>query len=430
MSRLRASYQDYYLGQSHNELPDSFFKSLVFILVSTGVVSAFQIGRYSPIPISSLLDVWIISLGIYLFFRTTHYSFLSVTTLIVFLATCLAVGTLGTQSPLGDFFQAYRWVVYLIILGLTVGKQVGNWSRLVPLLWILLSLALFKAILTTILLGTGQRPGLFTENNFELALFSGLTVVVYGRLTRYRALLVVLLGLLVLLSGSRSGAVAYLIVVIYVLVSSKTTNPLVKYLSLFATPISLLAVFIIFRTRSIQSNGVIDRLRFFDVFLYEMQTANLATWIFGHPPITPLTTGGCDALSYYDQLFSSTGDGTCYSVIFHSFIMRVVFDAGLLGLFVSILLPYYFLYRSGVAHFQNIALTLISLSNGLSVSGFNNPYVFLPMTLAILTVSTEQRPGILPRPLDNIKIRSDPRSSHSRDIPFVPQRKRTQSEEI
>ncbi len=46
---------------------------------------------------------------------------------------------------------------------------------------------------------------------------------------------------------------------------------------------------------------------------------------------TPLLPASCADLSYYQTLFSYAGDGRCYSVILHSFIMRVIYDHGIIG---------------------------------------------------------------------------------------------------
>lgn len=73
--------------------------------------------------------------------------------------------------------------------------------------------------------------------------------------------------------------------------------------------------------------------------------------------------------------------------------MRVIYDAGLIGLALSILVPWFVMRRAGVGLALTAALTAISLANGASVSGINNPYVALPILVAILTAHTVTQPG-------------------------------------
>lgn len=156
-----------------------------------------------------------------------------------------------------------------------------------------------------------------------------------------------------------------------------------KYLLTVGAALAVLIPIYTFQQRSIGATSI-DRLNFLNVFLAEAQTWNILTWIFGTTPITPLSSGGCSRLSFYESLFSSAGDGSCYSVILHSFLMRVVFDAGLLGLLASILIPWLLMRWNYVSRLSALTLTGIAIVNGASVSGINNPYVALPILLAIL----------------------------------------------
>src|SRR5699024_10128365 len=110
----------------------------------------------------------------------------------------------------------------------------------------------------------------------------------------------------------------------------------------------------------------------------------LSAWIFGTAPMTPLSTQTCAALDFYSELFSAAQDGSCYSVILHSFALRVLYDAGLIGALLVLLVPIAVMLRAGVPMILTLTLSAIAVANSLSVSGLNNPYVALPILLAIL----------------------------------------------
>lgn len=360
-------------------------------LAAMALVSAAHVGEFSPLPVTVLLDGWIIA-----FLLTTLWRSALHAPMIVGLVGLYATVTILTawiaQAPAADFLQAYRWMLYLLVFAMAVGMQWTHKRLLVWLSWWLVSLATAKAVLTLLLFGPDQRPGLFLENNFELALFSGLTAIIYRDAGRHRFLLVALLGALTILAGSRSGAVAYLFLVIYAIIIADLRDPFLRFISVTVPAAVVVLSFAIFQARSAESE-VIDRVRFFDLFLRETQDWTLGTWVTGTPPMTPLSTATCTDLAFYEQLFSA--GGACYSVILHAFAMRIIFDAGLLGMLLVLLLPVLLLRRAGTSWTLTLTLSAIAVSNGLSVSGLNNPYVALPVLLAILLGgSTGSQPAL------------------------------------
>jgi hypothetical protein len=142
------------------------------------------------------------------------------------------------------------------------------------------------------------------------------------------------------------------------------------------------AVFSLFSARAEQDGGApIDRVVFFKTFLYEVRDWPLWEFLTGSFPLTPLSPGSCGSLSFYDDLFSKTEPGTCYSVILHSFLMRAVFDHGLIGLGLLYGLLWWGLRRSGVAVRDSLALLGLITLSALSVSAFNS--VFATIVLAV-----------------------------------------------
>ena len=378
--------------------------SLYAILLIAGLLSVPRLGVYGPLPTTTLLDAWIILFVIGCVLRG---KILTTGLLLVLSAFLLSrvIPVIATLSPLEDFFQAYRWILYLAAFAVAVGRQWAPIRPMIMLMWALLIMAFVKAALTQVFIGSGARPGLLLENNFELALFCGTVAVLYRHMDRSRLWAIALLGALTVLSGSRSGAVAFLIVALYALIQARSTNVFNRFLLVCLAPILVLIPLWIFGERA-SPNGKIDRLNFLDVFLQETKGWDIGTWLIGTTPITPLSDAACARLSYYNVLFSSVGDGSCYSVILHAFVLRVVFDAGLLGLFFAFGVTWYVLRRAGVQFTLAACLILIAFANSLSVSGLNNPYVAFPILLAILTAAgVPSEPAQTPKPPDSRQLR-------------------------
>lgn len=379
-------------GPAHRvDIPVPLQKMLYLLLVGGAMVSVVFVGQFSPLPMTALLDAWVLLLAGWIVMRGRILSWFSLLLVLGYLGTRI-VGSFAVEPPLEDLLQAHRWLVYLAVFALARGHRWTRPELLTRLAWWLIGLATLKSLLTAAILGPDARPGLFLENNFELALFSGTVAVIHRRDPRNGARLIVLLGALTLLSGSRSGAMAYLVLVAYALWTMGTRDVFLRYVSLLAPVVAIAVPWAIFRDRAGEAE-VIDRVRFFNVFLADTQRWEWFNWVFGTPPITPLSSRSCEALSYYDVLYSSAGDGTCYSVILHSFVLRLIYDGGFFALLLAIVLPLVVMRLAGVSWGLTLSLVAIAVINSISVSGFNNPYVALPILLAVLTAPAElQRP--------------------------------------
>lgn len=371
--------------KNRQQVPQAIRSSLLMMLSVAALVSVPFLGEWGPLPTTALLDGWIVLFIVACIVRGRISTTLTVGLLILYLISRL-VAAIYSEPPLEDFLQAHRWILYLIAFGLAVGRVWGTPRALVRLMWTLLSLALIKASMTFIVHGPGERPGLFLENNFEIALFVGLIVVVYRFLGRGRIYAVLLMGGLTLLGGSRSGAVAFLFLALFAIFQGRQANIFVKYMKVLLIPALIAIPVWIFQQRA---NGAsrIDRINFLGVFIDETANWSVFNWIFGTVPITPLSPAGCYHLSYYQGLFSSAGDGSCYSVIFHAFLLRVIFDSGIFGLFIAFGVTWRMMRRANVQFGVAFTLIAVAISNSLSVSGLNNPYVALPILLAIVTAS-------------------------------------------
>ncbi len=106
---------------------------------------------------------------------------------------------------------------------------------------------------------------------------------------------------------------------------------------------------------------------------------------FGSAPLTPLSHETCKSLYFYNTLYSYAGDGSCYSVIFHSYFLRVIFDHGLIGLaFLSISL-FWFMSSKGFAFRDYLCVLGVIYVSALSVSSFNSVFTILSVILIMIT---------------------------------------------
>ena len=355
--------------------------ALPVILIAGGLLSVFRLDGYSLVPVTALLDAWVIAFCILTIWSVSA----RVSGFVLLLLAYSVARTLlvvASQSPAVDAVQAHKWLLYLLAFALAVGRL---WSREILLrrtVLLLVTLATLKSLLSFARAGFKERPGLFTENNFEIPLFCGLLAVLYDRMGRYRAWVVLGVGILVLLSGSRSGSLAYVGLVVYAVSRSRLRDSFFRYLMVLGL-IGIAAVPLwVFQQRAATATQL-DRLNFLEVFWAETAQWNPFNWLLGTVPITPLSPSSCSRLWYYVDLFASTGDGSCYAVILHAFVLRIIFDAGIVGLLLAFAGTWFLMRRAGVAFSLVLCLLYIALTNSLSVSGLNNSYVAIPIIVAI-----------------------------------------------
>ena len=119
------------------------------------------------------------------------------------------------------------------------------------------------------------------------------------------------------------------------------------------------------------------------VFVDEVRYWPAWKFLFGSMPLTPLSSASCSSLAYYHDLFSFSGDGRCYSVILHSYFLRVIFDHGIIGLAFLLLFMMISLRKSGYAKNEVFVFLGIICSSALSVSAMNSVFVSLAIALAL-----------------------------------------------
>jgi len=127
----------------------------------------------------------------------------------------------------------------------------------------------------------------------------------------------------------------------------------------------------------------IDRVTFLLMFIEETKDWDAVTWLIGSPVLTPLSSHSCNTLRYFEHLFSFSGNGECFSVLLHSFILRSIFDHGVLGLLALSVTTIYIIKAKGYPHKDAISILLILFATSLSVSSFNSIYVALGLLILV-----------------------------------------------
>lgn len=347
------------------------------VLALVGLVSP---GQFNLTPAGSILELTFLVTAL-LLARTVErgaVKLLVVGGLYLFVKTLLMLVYSAASIP--DYLQAYKAFFYLVLLAFFVGKKVFDGRRLAAFTTFLVAVFLIKYGYSVVL-GLAERPGVFMENNFELILLLGLFYLAYPYLPGWRDLLFVAVVATVLLSGSRSAALGLLCIYVFLYVrTSNRTWPL-HLAGVAAVGYGVLALFA--ARAAEQGAATLDRLNFLNTYLYEVRDWPVWEFVTGSFPLTPLSPGSCGSLSFYSVLFSSTDPGTCYSVILHSYLLRALFDHGLLGLAMLYTLLWLALRRAGATVRDVLALLGLITLSALSVSAFNSVFAAILLALAL-----------------------------------------------
>lgn len=325
-----------------------------------------------------------LSLMTLLRYRTLNgYGLLSLVVCAAWIVYGAAVVYYDGKAGVLDYFLAYKAFYYVLFLSLAAGKPLLSEARLATLFRLLLLVFAIKYSYARFIQGE-PRPEVYIENNFELMLL----ILIYARLSAAERLLAlkdsILLFYVVFISGSRSSFLA-LFIVMFLMQGLKVDRFLVFRL-VGGALVALAGLYLFAQRMTGEGIESIDRYKFFTVFLTETSGWGVWDWIFGARPITPLSSFACAELSFYKNLFSFTQEGTCYSVILHSYLMRALFDHGLFGLFFLFMVIYKMMRSLGYGVVLSLVVIMILASTGLSVSSLNNVYVGLGLLFVLTTL--------------------------------------------
>jgi len=367
-----------------------FFKDLFPVsILGLGLISfAFLMKKHDADFTVTVLEGVLILYAIAGYLWTTDKKISSVvairwsTLFYIVLSYIYAVGY--KQANLLDFLLIYKSFIYIFFLTFLCNKKFMSFKGINRLTMLLFSVFFLKYAVM-IILRLDPRPILFMENNFELMFLYALYLIRYS-VTKHRYMpLLIFLGVITILSLSRSSLLMYSILVLFVIYDSFE-----KTRVFFIPGIMMLlggVVYYIFSQRS-DSLEDVDRYRFMLLWWTNVQDWNVLQWLFGAERISPLTPYTCGMMNYFSSLYSYSGDGTCYSVILHSFLLRVIYDHGILGLIFIVMSTAFMLAKSGVRKDVILVFVVIVLINGLSVSSFNNLFYAISMVF-LMTTNTQ-----------------------------------------
>jgi len=327
------------------------------------------------------------------FFMICVRNFAPETSKFRFLPLFLAISVLSIiliarsqEVPYFESIRAYKWSFFLIfLLGLTNDNilQDKTLIRIYKFLLVAISLSYFTQIIVN---GWSSRPILIIENNYECALLIGLFVTNLSNTNialskKYLPWNLLLIAAIVM-SQSRSALITLILVGAFTQVRTNLARQ--KLLSLFAIVSgSFILILYTFGNRGTSLQNL-DRFKFLSLFLKDFADKTSLGKLLGNWIIKPLNTEICIQLRFYSSLQDNESLGSCYSVVYHSFVIRALNDFGLLG---AMLIFYAFakILLSRLDRETAICLMIIAVSNSLSVSGINNIYVVLPMLIALLS---------------------------------------------
>jgi len=155
-------------------------------LLVLGLVGLASPGIYNLLPAESLLEGVFLLAAVLSMARidVAARSFLLVA--LLYATVKVALMALGTSGAWLDFVQAYKAYFYLLGLAFFIRKGMFDGRRLARFSCVLVVLFFAKYAYSVVLGGLDARPGIYTENNFELVLLMGLFYLGFPYAGRWR----------------------------------------------------------------------------------------------------------------------------------------------------------------------------------------------------------------------------------------------------
>jgi len=378
----------------------AFFSAHALLLVGCSVY--FQVADGKATLVAPIFDAYFCLLAIYclLFIRSTIPRHL----LVMLAGVAIYTGIYGLwyfqfqQDAHPDYFQylrSTRYLFYLMIFvligdiskfSLPTGLKVtnGNFRSL----FLFLAAITFVVYLSKIVIFRDFRPQLYAENNFEVPALLLMMLVVTARSGNQS------LGIrwpsLVYASSFMSLSKSGILEAVFVLFRSNMKVPKLSrapWLALGISGLLLIAGWLISYRLGDRGIQGVDRLLFLKVFVEAIRDADMKQIFFGHGFAAELPLFSCQILSFW-----AGGASHCTATVFHSFLLRLAFETGLVGVLITyglwlyLLLRYY--GREGLGMFVVIGIS------SLSVSAFNNSIILWPLFLGVFVRSATVSSGL------------------------------------
>jgi hypothetical protein len=369
--------------QTRRESPYRLLFITLGVLAILGVCTPFG---YNLAPAEQLIDGVFICTFVYVLIKGHRAGLQLALIPLTYLLLKAGIASIRGNTGMADFIQAYKTYFYLVALAVFAkAPKMLTTSALRRLVDVLLVTFAFKYAYC-VALGITSRPGVYLENNFELILLIGAYGIVHPSLAKGRNVRFLILAAVVLLSQSRSAAACLLLLFVYVYVDRRKSAWFIGLLGGLALAGVVILVFT--ERMSSRDGGIasIDRVAFLQVWTRELSGWGPFNYLFGEPPLTPLSPEACYQLHFWQDLFSKSHPGVCYSVVLHSYALRVIFDQGLIGLFLLYGLVWTCFRRAAVPVRERFFILGILTASAFSVSSFNNIFATLVMVLSCVLV--------------------------------------------
>lgn len=359
-------------------LSERFTLAIITVLLFTGLISPFE---YNLLPATAVFEIIFFIVFLFSLFELKNtkktmlvYAILSS----LYLISCMYTSVYVGNDNIYDFLQAFKCFYYIFCLSFICNRKVYTAKWVEIHLTVCLSFFILKYVYSKLGgfdFNLSERPAIWYENNYEL-IYLAICYIYYVSLGGRSGKIFLAFTFLVIISGSRSAVLSLFFCFIATYIKEFGLKTVIGIL---LSPIILMIGLSVFYARLAPGDSIedIDRVRFLMFFLDETYMWSFSDFFFGAKALTMLTNDTCYALRFYENLFSFEGDGSCYSVILHSFILRVIFDHGILGLFFVASFYWLLFKNNGVNSRINLCLIGVMFSSALSVSSFNNVYVAL-----------------------------------------------------
>ena len=372
---------------NYQVLTNSWAYRLIYLLLITLLLAGVSnFSAYNYLPATVILEFLFITLVVFYLGSLRAWgltlSCFGITYIVFSFFFYIAKDSTGSFIDFIYIYKSYYYFSALAIVGAVYPKKQPPINiHFRGVFNIILFAFAFKYILSY-LFGISARPGVLTENNFELMGLLILYASLFLQEEKYKKTDIFVLLLIFLFSGSRSGIFCFLFFVC-VMFFNWDKKGLTLRLGIMLSTLCVAIYMFVYRLQGMSIEDI-DRVRFLNIFLYEISDFDLYHFLFGAPVITELSNYGCSSLSYYSALFSDSGYFNCYSVVLHSFILRTLFDHGIVG-FLFLVGGYSYLLAKINTPIRYIIIVLgVSILNGFSVSSFNSVYFALPFLFFIL----------------------------------------------
>ncbi|WP_440054169.1 hypothetical protein ACSLBF_15020 [Pseudoalteromonas sp. T1lg65] len=361
-------------------------KQFLFFFLTLAFISLAVVGQYHILPTNALFELLVLCTFLFVAKRMCPSAWLIFCCCIVYLIVTLALAKVRGVHPV-DYFIAYKAFFYIAILCFFSSKVLFQETLLRRFWYVLLALFFIKYVIWIALRQEG-RPGIFTENNYEIMFLLLLGCAIWSftrslKMTDWMALATV-----TFLSGSRSGVICFLAMFTVFYIKDFGWKTVLKLLVVAIIAAGVVATFI-----SRLSGGdleAIDRVVFFQGFLQAISDWGWQEYLIGSQTLTPMPESVCNRLQYYQSLFSAGKPGVCYSLVLHTYLTRVVFDHGFLGLIFIFVSINQLLKLSDIAPRARLAAFSIVFLNGASVSSINSVYAVVGLIILMTGLYPER----------------------------------------